>query len=140
MMQGRAVFRGEDREKIPRLEVLRDISIQVPRGLEATVRFFYASCLGLLEEGAQAVDPSGSVFAFSGQDYRLLVELVDFTIDPGVRRRVVLVVRHLDEVEEALKSNGVAYTSERILAATGRRVLVTDPAGYRLEIRQTWPL
>jgi hypothetical protein len=125
---------------LPRLEVLRDIRIQAPRGLEGALRLFYASCLGLPEEGEQAADPTRLVLTFSGQEYRLLVEVVDSAIDPGVRRRAVLVVKSLDEVEEALKDNRIAYVSERELAITGRRVFVTDPAGHRLEIRQTWPL
>lgn len=139
-MQGFTVDPRPNKENLPKLEVIRDVCLQAPRGLEAKLRFFYACCLGLPEEGVQAGDPSRSVLSFSGQDYRLIVELVDSAIDPGVRRRAVLVVKSLDSVEDALQANDVSYSCERVLAVTGRRVLVTDPAGYRLEIRQTWPL
>lgn len=140
MRQANTVVRRLNKGDLPRLEVLRDIRIQAPRGLEAALRFFYASCLGLPEEGEQVADPSALTLSFTGQDYRLLVEVVDSAIDPGVRRRAVLVVKSLDDVEEALNASRIAYVSERELAITGRRVFVTDPAGYRLEIRQSWPL
>lgn len=122
----------------PRLEVLQDISIDAPKDLEAELRFFYQQVIGLPED--RPADHTGGWLYFSGQDYRLIVRAGGAPGPPSLRRRAVLEVNSLAEVESLLQEHRIDYVKESGLAITGRRLHVTDPVGNRLELRQSWPL
>ena len=121
----------------PRLEALKDVNIVAAAGLEDELRFFYEEILGLPED--PSADSGRDRLYFWGKDYRLVVETIEAPRRPDMRRRAVLAVMSLADVEELLQEHDVDYVKETGLWLSERRLHVTDPAGNRLEIRQTWP-
>jgi len=132
------VFLDPPQPKPPRLEALQDVRIQTAPGLEDRTRCFYAEALGFIEEPAG--DAGSGEWYFAGQKHRIVVETVEAAPARQLRRRALLEVRSLKRVEEHFKERGVRYVKESGLSITGRRLFVSDPAGNRLELRQTWPL
>jgi hypothetical protein len=57
-----------------------------------------------------------------------------------VRRRLTLVVDSLDRLESRLHSAEWPFERVRGLGVTDRSVLVNDPIGHRVELRQRQPL
>jgi hypothetical protein len=121
----------------PRLEVLKDIRIAAPDGLEGELRFFYGKILGLPEEPSEGTPRER--LCFSGREYRLVVEAAEMLPPPEMRRRAVLAVGSLPDIAELLEEHKIGYKRETGLSLSDRRLHVTDPAGNRLELRQTWP-
>ncbi|MCP5109641.1 MAG: hypothetical protein GY953_02275 [bacterium] len=57
-----------------------------------------------------------------------------------MRRRLVLIVHSLNGVERRLGEQDWPYERRRGLGVTDECILLSDPVGHRLELRQLQPL
>ncbi len=102
---------------------------------EPRVHFFYEEILGVppwplrwrLPGGFGAGDPQRGIF----YEYRH-----DPTIDP-MRRRATVVVPSLDEIAARLEEHEWPFERCRGLGAGDECLVVVDPAGHRLEVRES---
>jgi len=59
-------------------------------------------------------------------------------IDP-IQTRVTLLVPSLFEAKQLLEEQSIAYATISGFAYTDRRLAILDPAGHRVELKQSWP-
>ena len=122
----------------PLVQCVREVRVPVPLEQLAAVRHFYTRLVGLrpwppgsqIPGGWGVGDPQcGVYFQFRHEP----------AVDP-VRRRLTLVVDSLDQLENRLYDAAWPFERARGLGVTDRCVLVTDPIGHRVELRQRQPL
>lgn len=99
------------------------------------IQHFYGRLLGLAEWPAEAQVPGG----WGAGDARRGVYF-QFRHDPRVdamRRRFTLRVARLRDVERRLREAGVPCRRRRGLSPGEDALLVTDPVGHLLEVRES---
>lgn len=117
---------------------IREIRVGVAAERRTAVLAFYSEVLGLAAWPAARQIPGGIGV---GPERRGL--FFQDRHDPAVdsfRRRLVLVVSSLDAVAERLKEREWSFVRRRGLSATDEWIMVCDPTGHRLELRQLQPL
>jgi len=120
------------------VEAVDDVLVVGAVSSAETSRRFYADILGLqpdegYEAGAAAV---GREFCFWGQHHRLILRLVDNPRIDTVKRKALICVKSLLRIREVLDELRIEYVRSRSLGWAGERVLVRDPSGNLLELRQ----
>jgi len=110
------------------------IQLAMPAGRESEARDFYSSILGLPETPKpEHLAGRGGVWFESS---RLRIHLgVDPDFRPARKAHPGLLVEHLVELLERLRSEGYAVTQDEPLAGY-RRAYVDDPFGNRLELME----
>ncbi len=123
--------------KRSRIQAIEHITIEAPKGAEEEMVWFYTE-VGRLD-WCEVDDVTDAQLCFKSARLQLRVRLVERPeVDPLVRR-LNLRVPSLEEAAELLEDHKAAYHYLSGLSYTDRRLVVHDPAGHRLEIRQEWP-
>ena len=117
------------------VECVREVRVGVPRERVNNLVVFYTELLGLLLWPARWQIPGGvglgSPIAGLYLQFRH-----DPVVDP-VRRRFTLVVESLDELEKRLLELEYRYRRYQGFGWTDQYMLLHDPVGHLIEIRQT---
>lgn len=117
----------------PRIQAISDIRVEAIPGLELELRFFYVDVLGLRQVEAEA-----GMLCFEAEVLRVRV-LVTAEAQPSpMRRRLVLQIPSLQEMQERLEELEVDYEWHNGLRFTDQRIFVKDPADNRVELKQIW--
>lgn len=119
-----------------RVEAVQDVTLAAQPALADKLRWFYGEVAGLTEVSA-GVAPRA--LRFRAEKIELRIDLVpDAVVDP-IPTRMTLRVRSLTDVAALLDDNAIEYTRFSGMGYTDRAIVALDPAGYRVEIRQSWP-
>ncbi|MFH1748823.1 MAG: hypothetical protein ABIG44_17455 [Planctomycetota bacterium] len=123
------------RANTPEVHCVRELHVEIPYELQARVMHFYCQLLGLppwpprdqIPGGRGVGNPrAGLYFQYRHDPY----------VDP-MRRRLTLVVPSLATLEKRLSEYGWSYARHRGLGLTDEWLLLSDPVGHLLEIRQS---
>ena len=120
------------------IHCVREARVGIPIERRVEISVFYRGTLGLRPWPQDQQIPGG----WGAGDLRRGVYF-QYRHDPHVdpmRRRLVLIVHELDAVEERLRERDWPYARRRGLCYTDQCILVNDPVGHRLELRQLQPL
>lgn len=118
----------------PHVQCVREVRVGVPSERLPEVVHFYSRLVGLrpwpqawqIPGGWGAGDPPrGVYFQFRHGAF----------VDP-LRRRLTLVVASLDELEERLSGEEWPYRRHHSLVWSDQCIVLNDPVGHRVEIRQ----
>lgn len=121
-----------------RVQAVNHVHLDVPPGAAEAMRAFYVDLLGMpLLDRRDAPDVE-LCFGANRLQMRLVVrERPD--VRPN-RRRLTLAIESLDEQVKSFDEAGVRHKRYRGIWFTESRLLVHDPVGHLLELRQAWPL
>lgn len=132
------VLTQSEQRYVPQVHCVREVRVGIPPERRLEVEDFYRFILGLtpwpdprqIPGGWGAGDPArGILFQFRH----------DPDVDP-MRRRFVLAVNSLDAFESHLAQREWPYQRRRGWGVTDDVILVVDPIGHRVEVRQLRPL
>lgn len=130
------LVKGESRPA----EVLcvREVRVGIPRELLGQLQQFYTRVLGLVPWPARLQIPGG--WGAGNPQCGLHLQFRhDPEVDP-VRRRFTLTVDDLAALEERLIDRQWPYERVRGFGFCDQYLLLHDPAGHLIEVRQTQPL
>ncbi|MBU0637470.1 MAG: hypothetical protein KKB50_01290 [Planctomycetes bacterium] len=120
------------------VECVREVRVGIPFERRREVWDFYARVLRLRPWSPRHQIPGG----WGAGDPRRGIYF-QYQHDPHVeplRRRVVLTVASLSWVEQRLTEEGWPYLRQSGLGYSDQCILVSDPVGHRIELRQSQPL
>lgn len=80
------------------------------------------------------------VLCFRSAQIELRIRLVSRPVVDAVARRVTIAVSSLGMAEELLSDRRIPFEWVHGFAWTDRRLVVLDPTGYRVELKQVWTL
>lgn len=120
------------------VHAVHELRVGIPLERRSQVRDFYTRVIGLPEWPAECRIPGGWC---AGRPRRgiYFVYRHDAEVD-AVRRRFTILVPSLDETEEKLREMECGFQRLRGLGYCEQRILVSDPAGHLIELRQCRPL
>ena len=128
---------GHNRKRRGRLHKVDHVELEAPPGLEEELQWFYAEVSKL--EALSSDHTEAPQLCFRAAQVELRVRLVERPrIDP-IKCRVTLLVPSIAEVAELLDERSVQYQKLTGFMYTDRRILTSDPAGNRVELKQEWP-
>jgi len=117
---------------------VREIRVGVPRERVDQLEQFYVGIVGLVPWPEELQIPG--CWGLGRPQAGLFLEFRhDPEIDP-VRRRFTVTVECLAELEERLQQEQWSYERVRGFGWTDQYLLLHDPAGHLIEIRQSQPL
>lgn len=122
----------------PSVHSVRELRVPIARERLTSVSEFYADVLGLIPWPTHQQVPGG----WGAGDLRRGIYFQyrhDPPVDP-MRRRLTLVVASLEAVELRLRARGWEFERHRGLDATDQCLLLNDPIGHRIEVRQFRPI
>lgn len=125
--------RGKPRPTM--VECVREVRVDVPRERLEDLLRFHADLLGLTAWHKRWQIPGGA-----GLGSPIAGLYLQFRHDPEVdpvRRRYTLVVDSLDHLEKRLQELEWRYRRYRGFGWTDQHILLRDPAGHLIEIRQS---
>lgn len=117
----------------PHIHAIADVRIECPPEAEDRLRWFYADVLGL-RPAVPGDDAAGPAFAAHGLVLRIEVR-PDARPSP-VRRRLVVQIDSLVDAEQRLRDMGLGSELLRGMGIGDRRLVVLDPAGNRVELKE----
>jgi hypothetical protein len=119
----------------PCIIAIDDVNIQAHPEVADELLDFYQGLLGL---ACRSGGDESSKLAFSGVPVSgpwLVVNLSEqFSEDPFVGGRLTILVNSLCECAEQMEKRRLVYQWSRGLYFHDRRLIVLDPAGYRVEL------
>ncbi len=120
------------------VHALREVRVGIPLERRPQVRDFYTRVIGLPEWPAEQCVPGGWC---AGRPRRgiYFVYRHDAEVD-AVRRRITILVPSLDMIEQKLREIEWGFQRLRGLSYCEQRILVSDPIGHLVELRQCQPL
>ncbi len=126
-------------ENSGRLIAVGHVEIQAPPGIEAELCWFYGRWLGL--EEVQNDQPSNGhpVLRFRSERLELRIRLLHQPQIESIDGRVRFAVPSLESAADTLKENAYEFQWLRGLSWTDRMLVLADPAGNRIIVRQNWP-
>lgn len=119
-----------------RLDAVDHVIVEARPDCATRVAWFYDDILGL--EQRRRLDDTGAVLRFRSDRLELRVQLVDSPYIHPADTRIHLSVPALDDVTDLLDDNKYEYGWIRGLQFTDRQVVMLDPAGHRIAVRQLW--
>jgi catechol 2,3-dioxygenase-like lactoylglutathione lyase family enzyme len=132
-MSDAAVERESEERPVRRLEAIDTVRLAIrPTALEA-MRDFYGRLLGL-----RPVDAGADELCYRVGNLELRIRSEETAGPPPPRRRLILEVGRLLEVRARLRAEGVEYEVTHEVGFGRPRVLVRDPAGHWLQLKQVW--
>jgi len=122
--------------KPSRIHAVEHIHLEAPLGLDDDLIWFYTE-VGCMEHVARGAGVEGDL-RFKSSLIEVKFHVVDAPKIDAVARRLTLIVPSLRDTEELLEEHRIAFTTQRGLEFTDQRLVLNDPVGYRLELRQLW--
>lgn len=121
----------------PHIHAVGDVTMECPPGREDGLRRFYGEIIGLREipDG----EASGGL-AFMAHQRQVVVRFRPNAATSPMRRRLVVVVDSLEETGERLREIGVTWRRHFGMGVGDQRLIIIDPGGNRIELKQVWPL
>ena len=117
---------------------VREVCAGIPRELLSELQLFYTETLGLTPWPGNAQIPGG--WGVGNPQCGLYLQFRhDPAVDP-VRRRFTLTVARLATLEARLLEREWPYRRVRGFGWSDQTVLLRDPAGHLIEVRQSSPL
>lgn len=116
------------------VHAVREVRVPVPGERLECIQHFYLGLIGLPAWPDHRQIPGGWGAGTARQSV-LFCFAHDAVLDP-YRPRLFLTVSSLPGLEARLSSSEVPYTRQRGLFRSDDRLLVSDPAGHLVEIRQ----
>ena len=106
------------------------------------MRSFYSGLLGLPELNMPAGETpeDGVVICFGANSLQMRLIVRERPNVRPSRRRLTVEVDSLEELAARLDQSKVEYWRYRGLWFTDQRVLVRDPVGHLVELRQNWDI
>jgi len=120
------------------IQCVREVRVGTAAEHAREVRRFYCDLLGLAPWPAEQQLP-GTLGLGNAQCGLLLYRRHDPAVAP-VRRRLTVTVHSLSELRQKLDDDGRPYELLHGLGWTDRCLLVRDPDGHLIEVRQSLPL
>lgn len=117
---------------------VREVRLGVPAHATAESLRFYMDVIGLRPWREPRSVPGA--FGVGNPRRGLLLQVRHDPEVDDVRRRMTLVVASLDELEKRLDEIEWPFERMRGFGYSDRRIVVNDPAGHRIEIRQSQAL
>jgi hypothetical protein len=128
----------DKRDRNAAVQSVREVRVGIPIERRRQVRDFYADVIGLPEWPANQQLPGGWC---AGLPRRGVYFAFRHDADVEVmRRRITVVVPSLDAVEQKLRESECEFERLRGLSYCEQRILVSDPIGHLIELRQCQPL
>jgi hypothetical protein len=121
-------------EPLPRIQAINDVRIEAKPSDQGDMHFFYVEILGL-----EAVNDEPGMLCFQTERLSVRVLLTPEAQPSPMRRRLILEIPSLHAMAEKLAELGFEAEWYRGLRLTDQRLFVLDPAGNRVELKQTWP-
>jgi hypothetical protein len=121
-------------EPPPRIQAINDVRIEAKPSDQGDMHFFYVEILGL-----EGVNDEPGMLCYQTERLRVRVLLTPEAQPSPMRRRLVLEIPSLQAMAEKLTELGFEPAWYRGLRLTDQRLFVLDPAGNRVEFKQTWP-
>lgn len=128
----------ESLEKPAQIQAVREVRLGMPLERGDEMRDFYTRLIGLCEWPPPRQIPGGWGAGHPRRGAYFIFRH-DAQVDP-LRRRVAIHVPSLESVQERLRQAGRDFVVERGLGRSDSRVLVADPVGHLVELRQLQPL
>lgn len=122
----------------PRIHAISDVRIEAPPGREEVLRKLYRDLLGLCE--AQPPPELAPALAFEAHGRRLNVRILREAMASPMRRRLLIEVDSLEQAAERLWRSGFSCELMLGMGIGDRRVVLLDPGGNRVELKEVRPL
>lgn len=124
---------GKEEPTVRRLEAIDTVHLEVrPAALEA-MGDFYGRVLGM-----QSLQAGENALCFRVHKLEIRIRASGSAKRPLPHRRLTLEVYQLGAVRSRLRAEGLDYEITHEIGFGQPRVLVTDPAGHRLHLKQLW--
>lgn len=121
------------------VEAVKDVRAEARPELVEISREFYSEILGLIPETTGPTahqDPQTTELRFVGQRHRLILSFLPHPRINTVKRIALITVKSLEQVRHDLDDRRIEYFPSRSLGGAAERLLVADPSGNLLELRQ----
>ncbi len=129
---------ADKRERDAAVHSVREVRVGIPIERRRQVRDFYADVIGLPEWPAHQRLPGGWC---AGRPRRGIYFAYRHDADVDVMwRRITILVSSLDAVEGKLRERECEFARFRGLSHCEQHILVSDPIGHLIELRQCQPL
>ena len=122
--------------KPPRIEAVDRIVLEAHDHRREALREFYGEVIGLQELDCESVD---SGLRFGAPRLDLCIHFVESPEVDALTTRLVVGVPALNRKESELNERSIPFRRRRGLSWTDRRLVLLDPAGNRIELKQQWP-
>ena len=120
----------------PRIQAVDRVSIEAPAHCREALRAFYGELIGLEELDTDAPEAG---LRFGTRRLDLTIRFVDSPDVDALSPRLVIGVALLNRLESELNERSIEFHRRRGLSWTDRRLVLLDPAGHRIELKQEWP-
>lgn len=127
-----------DAMNISRILAVEHVELESPFGLESDVRWFYGE-LAALDEVAAAPESASSAIAFRSARIELRIRFLETPQIDEVKLRTTILVPSLRDVIHECRARRIDFTPISGVVWTDRRIQLLDPAGNRVELKQSWP-
>jgi catechol-2,3-dioxygenase len=121
----------EEGKPVRRVEAIETVRLEVRPPAVEGMADFYGRVLGL-----DASEPGEDALAYRVGKLEIRVRTSKEARVPMPRRRLLLEVHRLSEVTARLREEGIDYHLTHEVGFGQPRVLVRDPAGHRLGLKQ----
>ena len=120
----------------PRIQAVDRVTLEATADCREALRAFYGEMIGLNEMKS---DPPESGLRFGTRRLDLSIRFVESPDVDGLSPRLVIGVALLGRVESELHERSIEFHRRRGLSWTDQRLVLLDPAGHRIELKQEWP-
>jgi hypothetical protein len=120
------------------VQAVREIRLGAPFESEPALRAFYGELLGLRERALKPKIPGGWMVGNSRA--HIYFQHRHLPVSDPLRRRLTIAVPSLKLLEKRLKDARWSYRRRHGLNFGDDLLLITDPAGHVVEVRQSQPL
>ena len=120
----------------PRIQAVDRVVLEAPAHCREALRTFYGELIGLNELDT---DSPESGLRFGTRRLDLSIRFVDSPDVDGLSSRLVIGVALLGRLESELHERSIEFRRRQGLSWTDRRLVLLDPAGHRIELKQEWP-
>ncbi len=117
----------------PQIHAVGDVRLESPPSCEERLRLFYRDLIGLREPGGAS---SASQLAFEAHGRRVVIHLSHEAMASPMRRRLLIQVDSLGRMWERLTARSIECWEYPGMGIGDRRLVVLDPAGNRIELKE----
>lgn len=120
--------------KPSRIEAIDRVVLEAPQDCRDALRAFYGDLIGL-----ELIADVDAALRFGSSRLELQIRFVEEPAVDPLAPRLVIGVAALDRLASELTERAIRFRRHRGLAWSDRRLILHDPAGYRIELKQEWP-